>query len=190
MHAGRFDFLTRSLTVAGSRRHALAAAVGGFATLGALPAGAKKDKTKKPKLNEFGCVDVGKACLGKDSNCCSGICQGKKPKKGKKDKSRCAAHNDGGCTPVRSACVVVDITQALCNPAIPVAVCMATTGNAGFCGSLAGFNSQANCRSCTTDTECVAFGFPSGSACVIVQGGGCGDPCAVTNGRACLQPGI
>ena len=74
-----FDSLARSLGAASSRRRALAAALGGLVTLGVLPTGAKKGKTKKPKPNAFGCLNVGQKCRGKDSKCCSGICQGKKP---------------------------------------------------------------------------------------------------------------
>ena len=49
----------------------------------------EKKKNKKPKNNAFGCLNVGQACNGKNDKCCSGICDGKKPKKGKKDKSKC-----------------------------------------------------------------------------------------------------
>jgi len=193
MDSYRFDALTRSLTVAGSRRHALAAALGGLITLGALSADAKKDKRtkKKPKLNAFGCVDVGKACQGNDSKCCSGICQGKKPKKGEKDKSKCVAHNTGGCTAERSACFTGN-QSSLCGPQ---ALCLATTGNAGFCADSTSFSQEANCRACSTDQDCEAAGFAPGSACVLINQGFCATSnttCAGisgSSGTACLPPG-
>ena len=65
-----------------------------------LDAAAKRKQRKRKPLqrNEFGCVPVGKACQGKDEVCCSGICNGKKPRKGKKDTSRCVAHDSADCT--------------------------------------------------------------------------------------------
>jgi hypothetical protein len=186
------DSLARSLGDASSRRRALAAALGGLATLGVLPAGAKKGRAKKPKKNAFGCLDVGQKCRGKSGKCCSGICQGKKPKKGKKDNSTCVAHNEGGCTAERSVCVTGN-QSSLCGPE---AVCLATTGNAGFCASVAGnsFTQAANCRPCARDTDCEA-GFGQGAACVLVNQGVCATPettCAGINGSsgtACLPPG-
>ena len=192
MEADRFDSLTQFLTSAGSRRRALAA-LGSLISLGALPASARKGrkKPKTPKTNAFGCLDVGRPCRGKDGACCSGLCQGKKPKKGKKDKSTCVAHNEGGCTAERSVCVTGNNTS-LCGPE---AVCLATTGNAGFCANAAGsgFSQEVNCRPCAKDTDCEAAGFGPGSACVIVDQGFCTSiSCAGVNGSsgtACLPPG-
>ena len=186
----RFDALARSLAAVSSRRRTLAAVLGSLVTAGALPTGAKKGK-KKPKLNAFGCLDVGKACGGKSGKCCSGICQGKKPKKGKKDKSKCVAHNTGGCTPERSTCVTGN-QSSLCGPQ---SVCLATTGNAGFCAAGMSFSQEANCRPCSKDQDCEAAGFGQGSACVLINQGFCAVPestCAGINGSsgtACLPPG-
>jgi hypothetical protein len=44
MDSDRFDALTRNMTAAGSRRRALAAALGGLVTLGAMSADARKNK--------------------------------------------------------------------------------------------------------------------------------------------------
>src|SRR5687768_14157086 len=116
MDAIRFDSLTRTLTLPGSRRQALAAVLGGLGTLGALTGdGKKKNRGKEPALNALGCVNVGGKCRGKDSLCCSGVCQGKKPKKGKKDRRTCVAHNTGGCTSERDFCVASP-AAAFCNP--------------------------------------------------------------------------
>jgi hypothetical protein len=195
MDIDRFDALTRSLSDTRSRRGALGTLVGGtFGLLGIASAVAKKGKgKKKPKpklpLNTFGCVNVGQKCAGKSTNCCSGICQGKKPKKGKRDKSTCIAHNTGGCTPERSLCVT-DSPASQCSPE---GVCLTTTGNAGFCADAdIGFT---NCQPCRKDTDCEALGFGAGAACAIFDGPFCASPdegCAGHNGSsgtACVAPG-
>lgn len=99
MDGDRFEALARLVT-ASSRRGALRCLAGAVLALGWVtrrPAGGLARKRKrKPAFNAFGCVPVGKPCRGKNGVCCSGVCQGKKPKKGKPDRSRCAAHNTGG----------------------------------------------------------------------------------------------
>ncbi|MGH2617744.1 MAG: hypothetical protein ACRDJC_21155, partial [Thermomicrobiales bacterium] len=94
MDGSQFDAWTR-------RRVGLATG-SAIAALGLMAAGfprrVEAKKRKKPRPNEFGCLNVGQTCGGRSERCCSSICQGKKPKKGKKDRSRCVAHNVGGCT--------------------------------------------------------------------------------------------
>lgn len=155
MNESRFDTWTR-------RRFGLAA--GGAAALLGLaaalpsPAGAKKQRRRKPKLklNAFGCVDVGKPCRGKDAKCCSGICQGKKPKRGEKDKRTCAAHNTGGCGTHGDWCAGVDVP---CGPN-QGSFCFQTTGKAGFCAA------GGPCVDCKKDKDCEATKGP-GAACVV-----------------------
>jgi hypothetical protein len=178
MDADRFDSLARSLAAASSRRRALASSFGGLIALATLPVDAKKGKTKKPNKNAFGCVDVGKACAGKDSNCCSGVCQGKKPKKGKKDKSKCQAHNAGTCT--QNTCAVG--VNVPCNPANPDCFCVSTTGDANFCGNFT-IPPTSLCRVCRKDTDCEAE-FGQGAACIVL-GGVCSPFCPTTSGTAC-----
>lgn len=194
MDATRFDNLARALERRSPRRAALGMLGGGLAALLTRlrieRVEAKKGK-KKPKLNEYGCVNVGGKCRGKDALCCSGICQGKKPKKGKADKRKCVAHNVGSCTPQRSLCVTGSAVS-YCTPGKFDAVCVATTGNAGYCASNVGLG-PANCRICSTDQECEAQGFPAGSACVILTGPGCvgASDCNGINGSqgtACVPP--
>src|SRR5262245_17883221 len=71
---------------------------GGFFTRAGM-VGAKRKKGKRKRkplaLNEFGCVNVGGVCRGKNRVCCSGHCQGKKPKPGQRDRRRCVAHDTG-----------------------------------------------------------------------------------------------
>jgi hypothetical protein len=197
VHADRFDRIARSLTGAPSRRRLLRGLA--IVPLGLLLArfprvtSAKRHK-KKPKLNAYGCLNVGQPCGGKDDRCCSGICEGKKSKKGKKDKSKCAAHHTGGCTPERSVCVTGSVLSA-CTQGGPTAVCLATTGNAAFCATTVGLTRENNCRVCSTDKECEALGYPPGSACLILTGVGCtaNNDCNGVNGSsgtACIPPGV
>jgi hypothetical protein len=173
-----FDATIRQLATRLSRRGLLGAA--SALTLGIAAARAtdeiearkRKNKTraKKLQLNAFQCVDVGKACRGSDANCCSGICQGKKPKKGDKDKSRCVAHDTGDCQDVQDVCLEVEIA---CGTG---GACLRTTGNASFCGD------GGQCASCQTDSDCEAAGFLEGAACVV-----CSD--WAPSGVACFRAG-
>jgi hypothetical protein len=184
MDADRFDAVARALGAVSSRRRALIAALGGLVPFGTRPADAKNGRTKKPKLNAFGCLNVGQKCRGKDSTCCSGICQGKKPKKGKKDRSTCVAHNTGGCTLDRDLCFNPQLA-----PCSKTAFCLTTTGNAPFCAE----NIADFCRPCGKDKDCEALGFGPGAACVILRTQGiCVSGCEGVNGSsgtACLPPG-
>lgn len=136
-----------------------------------------KRRKKKPKKNAYGCLDVGKPCRGKDARCCSGRCQGKKPKHGEKDKSRCVPHHVGPCSAALDDCV--DDTNTACNPDLPFAVCYRTTGKASFCGNAA----HGGCIVCRSDSECENFGFPKGSACVVCPA------CVGGEGTSCISPG-
>jgi hypothetical protein len=159
----RFDAMTRSLSQGSSRRrflHGLTAVLG-LATAhvpGAIRAGRRK---KKLKRNEFGCVDIGGKCRGKDGNCCSGICKGKKPKQGERDKSRCAV---GGCRAGQDSCTNV----LACKSSTGFSGrCFTTTSNTGYCGV------GSACIACADDTECVPELGP-GAACVICDPNTCG----------------
>lgn len=168
MDAAGFDTLARSLQRQSARRTALGVLGGGLTALltriGLDQTDAKKgkNKKKKPKLNEFGCVNVGGTCRGKNGLCCSGICQGKKPKKGQKDKSKCVAHNTGGCQPGEDACNSVDVPCGMGGPGL-FGLCLRTTGQAGFCGG------STFCQDCRKDSDCEATRGP-GAACVVCPG--------------------
>jgi hypothetical protein len=154
----RFDLLTRSLADRSSRR-GIAGGIAGTA-LGLvamrLPGIAEGKEKKAPKFNTFGCVNVGGKCRGKSGLCCSGICEGKKPKKGKKDKSRCIAHNSGECQPGEDVCLG---NQVECGKD---AVCARTTGNAPVCVT----QGVGVCTECSKDSECQVL-FGAGAACII-----------------------
>jgi hypothetical protein len=179
----RFDALARSLTRTSERRSLLRGVAATTLALavtrisgvsGTVAARHKKKHKKKTKLvrNAFGCVDVGGKCRGNDANCCSGICQGKKPKKGKPDKSHCVAHNVLGCQVDQDACVEFPA------PCGTNGFCYRTTGNASFCGGGGG-----SCVvECSNDADCAESWGP-GSACIVCVVG-----CAYGHQTACKSP--
>jgi hypothetical protein len=183
MDATLFDRLTRSLSRTLPRRRAsvLLAAAGLGVLAGAPPAlDAKKGKKKKQKLqfNSFGCVNVGGKCRGNSANCCSNICEGKKPKKGKKDTSRCIGHDASTCQPGQTAVVCGGLQDIDCL-AIGGAAggCYITTGNAAFCSA------EGGCFPCQKDADCIGVCGP-GAACVP-----CATPsCADEGGTTCRGP--
>jgi hypothetical protein len=133
----------------------------------------KRNKNKKPQNNAFGCLNVGQACNGNDDTCCSGICDGNKPKKGKKDTSKCAGHDASTCQAGFDICQGV---LALCSNG---GACVTTTGNAPFCAGGTGV-----CTACTRDPDCVAAGFGVLAACVV-----CNAECPETGGTVCFAAG-
>jgi hypothetical protein len=166
MDASRFDDVVRSLTNAPSRRGVLAAfaaAALGLAAPVVGDAGKGKKRKKKVKRNEFGCVNVGGKCRGKDALCCSGICQGKKRKKGNKDKSRCVAHDAGNCQPGQNKCAGPEIGCSRGDDG-KATFCFTTTGTGEYCSS----GSISN-NGCTKDAECEAD-CGIGAACVRCEG--------------------
>jgi hypothetical protein len=176
-----FDRLTRALTQTRSRRTLLHRVVAGIA-LGVMAprdgAAAKKRKKKKLVFNQFGCVNVGGKCRGKDANCCSGICQGKKPKQGKKDKSRCVGHDTGGCQAGQFEAECVALTLDVpCTTSGIEGRCDTTTGGAGYCRNF------KRCASCQKDQDCV-LSCGANAACIVCPN------CEDTGGTACagLEP--
>jgi hypothetical protein len=165
MDTAYFDHLTRSLGTATSRRAILLRLVAAALSLATVSrfldqATAKKKKRRKLERNAFGCVNVGGKCRGKDANCCSGICQGKKPRKGKKDKSHCVAHDTGtGCQAGQrnQNCGGSDV---LCTTSTGHSgICETTTGNAPYCMS------SLACVPCAKDVDCQPHCGPQ-AACV------------------------
>ena len=133
----------------------------------------KKKHRNKPENNAFGCLNVGQHCNGKDDKCCSGICDGKKPKKGKKDTSTCGGHDASTCQPGFDVCLGV-IAQCSNGGA-----CFTTTGSAPFCAGGTG-----ECTVCSRDADCVAAGFGALAACVV-----CNSGCPQTGGTVCFAAG-
>jgi hypothetical protein len=188
MDASRFDYLARSLTDIPSRRgllSGLAATAIGLAAVrffGGVEARKnhhnrkkrhkkKHNRKKKPNLilNAFGCVDVGGACAGNSANCCSGVCQGTKPKDGQQDTSGCLAHDVQECQDGDDFCAAGD---PLCGTS---GHCFRTTGAASFCGR------KGDCAFCAKDADCEAD-FGPGAACVLCA------TCGVTNNTTCVPP--
>jgi hypothetical protein len=185
--------MTRSFAVRPSRRDVLRGLSGAGLGLAALrplevmlAKKKRKDKGKKPKLqrNEFGCVNVGGKCRGNSANCCSGICEGRKPKRGKKDTSVCVAHDSGVCFPENDTCTVGGNVR--CGSDNENCFCVLSTGNAGFCGDLSYTGgTDSFCRECSRDIDCQGE-FGPGAACVFL-GGVCSSLCAATGRTACIR---
>jgi hypothetical protein len=117
-----------------------------------------------------------------------------KAKKRKKARLTCVAHHADTCQADDSYCTNPNFDEFTCGPldqfGNPNALCLKTTGNAGFCAELDGFSQTKNCLFCRKDADCVVAGFPSGSACVLLLGGDCSPACPATNGRSCFPPGV
>jgi hypothetical protein len=146
----------------------------------AKPKRRKQPKRPKPaKPNAYGCLEVNDPCR-KATQCCSGICTGKPGKK------RCRAHGAGSCpqnTPGACTAPFVDVPALKCEAGC---FCYGTTAGSNFCSSGV-YNDQRNCTTCKRDADCVALGFPPGSACApIPKIGICAGFC--DSGRACLAP--
>jgi hypothetical protein len=199
MVQARFAIVTHALTTFPTRRDMIRGIAGtglGLATLqqlGVAEAG-KKNKRKKKKgkkkarpliFNQYGCVDIGQACRGDNSLCCSGMCEGAAPRKGKPDRSRCVHHNAGNCTLDTNTCEVgADVP---CGPGKLRTACTVTTGNAAFCADITA-GTTVHCRVCGRDTDCQGEFGPS-AACVVLDGM-CTPLCLATGRTACMPAAV
>jgi hypothetical protein len=181
MNELHFDDMLRTLTR--SRRSLAAGAVAAIAGLLIAPGSdakkkrKRKHKKRKPKAqpNEFGCFEVGDPCTS-EADCCSGVCEGKK----------CRAHGTDVCgqdEPGVCTAPFDDIPSLGCGTNC---FCYRTTAGSNFCSSGVWTGDQWNCTDCKTDADCLALGFPAGSACAQVGRGICSGWC--DSGMACLLP--
>lgn len=145
----------------------------------AKPNPKKRKRLKPAKPNRFGCLEVKDSCRT-HRQCCSGICTGKPGKK------RCRAHGTKHCKQgVPGVCSTKygDIYSLKC---AAHCLCYRTTAGSNFCSQGVYFD-QRNCTTCNRDADCVALGFPPGSACAPVPKSGiCAGLC--DTGMACLAP--
>jgi hypothetical protein len=172
MDSVRFDGLTRSVSTLLTRRtFSGALGLGALALPGLVEAKKKHKKKKKPKFNDFGCVNVGGFCKN-SGQCCSGICQGKKGKK------KCQAHDQSTCQPGQNIveCGGAETVACTTSSGDPDGECFTTTGNAGYC------ESSGNCFACKKDADCIAVCGPQ-AACIV-----CETECAATGGTGCVGP--
>ncbi|MGH2614997.1 MAG: hypothetical protein ACRDJC_07145 [Thermomicrobiales bacterium] len=181
MDEHRFAVVTHSLTSVPSRRDVLRGLVGAGLGLCAsrLPesAAGKNGRNKKLQRNAFGCVEVGGKCRGKDAACCSGRCDGKKPRKGQKDTSRCVAHGASTCQPghhIQDVCGGAANVSCTTSTGDTGGACTTTTGNAAYCPR------EAHCRACKKDADCQPF-CGKEAACIVCAG-------CPEGGTACASP--
>jgi hypothetical protein len=173
VNKNRFDSLTRSSGGVPSRRILLRGLAGAGLGLGVarLPqaVAAKKRRKQKVKFNAFGCVDVGKSCRNA-SQCCSGICEGKRGKR------KCRAHDGGtGCRPglIEDGCGG-DVDVACTTSTGQVGICNTTTGNAEYCIAIG-----AGGGDCKKDADCRLLCGTDAASCIRCEGVGvCSGPSA------------
>jgi hypothetical protein len=132
----------------------------------------KQTKVQPPTPNEFGCLEVGDACVSED-DCCSGVCDGK----------TCRAHDVGTCGQGQSdVCAIQNPDDAVCVREGLPGLCFRTTAGSDICMN------RFLCAPCQRDADCLALGFPQGSACVPLTGDlACDDLCqGETSRTACV----
>jgi hypothetical protein len=187
MDRNRFAALKQWMTPGPSRREVVRGLAGaglglGFAQLPDFMEAKKNRKRKKHKKrkpqarpNEFGCLEVNDACAT-EADCCSGMCEGKK----------CRAHGTGVCRQDKTgACTASesDVPALTCGNGC---YCLRTTAGSNFCAEPPAAEGSPKCADCKKDADCLALGFPAGSACVPVELGHCSGRCE--SGMACLVP--
>lgn len=184
MITDRFLKDCRSVFAGSTRRNLLGGLAAGFGLGAAFPAleseakkkrKRKKKKQKPLKPNEFGCLEVGGQCRSADE-CCSGVCEGKK----------CRAHGTDICRQDRPGVCTAGLDEVPSLGCGPNCWCFRTTAGSNFCGANVRTSPPLDCTSCRKDSDCVAMGYPPGSACAPVGAGNCSTWC--DTGMACLVP--
>lgn len=173
----------RLLLAGTSRRDVLRGLTVGFGLGGAhltLPAEAKKKRKRKKKQkaakpNQFGCFEVGAQCKSGD-DCCAGVCEGKK----------CRAHGTDICRQDKPGVCTAGLDEVPSLGCGPNCWCFRTTAGSNFCGANVRTSPPLDCTSCRKDADCIALGYPPGSACAPVGSGNCSTWC--DTGMACLVP--
>lgn len=169
MDAQIFDDLTRSIGSEGRGRRWILKAVGaGVAALAARTLGFAQPAAAAV------CGSEGDPCRRR-GDCCSGVCRGPKGKK------RCRRRGAGTCQQGQDSCRANPDDVPRCNGK-DFCGCFVTTGGSSFCGT------GGDCARCRSDADCVARGFPKGSACIEATRGICGENCAELSGTACVLP--
>ncbi len=106
-----------------------------------------------------------------------------KAKKRKKARLTCVAHHADTCKADDSFCTNSVFEEFTCGPldqfGNPDAICVATTGNAGFCANTDGFLQAKNCLFCRKDADCVVAGFRRVRRVCSCGGGECEPACPV-----------
>ena len=178
MDPTRFDALTRALTGAAPTRRRLLAGLAG----GALGALATALGFTEAGATHYECRHVGKPCT-KAGQCCSGLCKRK----------TCRAHGAGTCKQQGQelVCTAPDVALARCDNEANCG-CVRTTAGSNYCADFRcrsggpGGPFCGGCAACKRDADCVAQGFPEGSACASATTGRCQGACE--SGTFCAVP--
>ncbi|MFM9108149.1 MAG: hypothetical protein ACKOWF_15785 [Chloroflexota bacterium] len=109
-----------------------------------------------------------KATCKRGSQCCSGLCKGRK-------KMTCRAHDTGGCRPGEGGC---GVERPRTTSEGYEGNCYTTSGQAGFCAF------TGSCQPCQRDADCQAE-FGPRAACILDCPANCPGP--VTS--ACVTAG-
>ena len=195
MDSNRFDSLAVTVGRRRSRRGAIQALGAAALAAASVRLGLSEEPAVAAQVEDerhFGCLNVGQACNGDDSKCCSGRCEGRPGRRGRRrngrrrdrtDRSRCVAHNEDICTAGQDTCATgLAVACGFRNRG----ACFQTTGNAGFCGRIEGASPPSfRCEVCSKDDDCVALGYGNESACVV-----CESDCRFRNANAtaCVGP--
>ncbi len=196
MDSKRFDSLAKTVGRRRSRRSAFQTLAATALTAASVRLGLSEEPAAAQVTTErrFECLNVGQACNGQDSKCCSGRCEGRPGRKGRRgkdgrrrrdraDNSTCVAHDEGGCTAGQDTC---DTGRQVACGFRGRGACFQTTGNASFCGRIEGVAAPSlTCTDCTTDWDCEDAGYGRGAACVV-----CESECRFksANNTACAGP--
>ena len=135
----------------------------------------RKRRQTPAKPNRYGCLSNNAPCR-RASQCCSSVCSGQPGRK------RCRAHGTGTCN---------QAVPAFCETSVPTLThcdnsefcwCLRTTSGSSYCGSAV----TSDCAACKRDADCVALGYPPGSACAPFTNGACAGNCPT--GMMCMAP--
>ena len=180
MDRRRFDAMIRAMAEERRSRRGAFKFVAGAALAGLLARAGVVART----VAATGCLKVDKPCR-RARQCCAGICRGPRGKK------TCHGHGAGTCKQQGpGVCTAPDPALVSCDNDSRCG-CTVTTAGTRYCADFhvpSGCPDKAcsDCADCERDADCVALGFPPGSACAPFSAGRCAGICE--QGTKCLVP--
>jgi hypothetical protein len=175
MEHRRFDAIVEQLAAEPRPRRGALRLVAAAALSGLFARAGLGERTAEAGV----CAKVGKPCR-RAEQCCSGICSGKAGKK------TCRSHGAGTCNGRHNICTTPNPYLVFCNSSA-LCACIQTTAGSSFCSDLR--YPSFVCADCERDADCVALGFPPGSACAPFTAGTCSGVCAEEGTTTvCVRP--